>query len=405
MLYIGVIVLLLLLCYHFDYQNHTRYRKGWYIFILLIFILIAGLRYRIGVDTVRYSYSFEYLPNLSEYLSFDFTSTRYGVGYLLLNAIVKSILPDFVLMQFTLATFVNISIFYFIYCNTKKIFIALLIYFICQFFNYNFEILRESCAISMFLIGWPYFLKRKYWKYYLCVVCAVLFHPSGLVTALIPLLRSKILLPFFTVGYRTIFIVLGVIVLSIIISRVFFDWIRLIELSQIENYASIYENTAYAEGRGLNIFGIGVKAITVIIYPLGAALLLNSSIICLPHKKKNPIYLSALGIMLLCYIYFSIASIQLRILYRFTNYFFPFLLIVLSTVNFQKIYVNFQKYRLSFGVWSMLLFPYIALNIYGSFESVGDSNISKIHRYYPYESILYPQKDKTREQLYLYEGA
>lgn len=404
MLYLSVIVLLFLLCYHFDYKKNKLYRKGWYIFILVVFILIAGLRYRIGVDTVRYEELFDYFPDLSEFFTFDFESTRFAPGYLFINAIVKSIIPNFVAMQFTVAIFVNVTLFYFIYHNTKNIFFALLLYFICQYFNYNFEILRESCAISMFLIGWPYFVKKKYWKYYVCVLFATLFHTSALVTIFLPLLRNRILLPLFTISYRTIFVIIGVLAISIVVSSVFFDWIRLIQFSQIENYADIYENTVYAEGRDLNIIGLLVRTINIIIYPLGAGLLLKSSHIHLPAFQRNPKYLSALGIMLLCYIFFSIASTQIRIFYRFTNYFYPFLFIVLSTVNYKDIYINLQRYRLGFGVWCMLMLPYFALNIYGNFESLGDSGISKIHRYYPYESILDPKMDPTREQLFKYEG-
>ena len=405
MLYLLILVLLLLLSYHYDYQHHTKYRREWFGFILIIFILIAGLRYRIGVDSVRYMSSFSDLPNLFELNGFDYDSTRYGRGYLFLNAVVKTLCPDFVAMQFTLACLVNCVLFRFIYQNTPHIFLCTILYAVAQYFNYNFEILRESCAISIFLLSWPFFINGDWLKYYLCSLIAILFHPSAIFILSLPILKLKRLQSLFTGSIITIALLIVVYFISKIIAQVFFEWIRLIELSQIENYANTYENSGYAGEKSYNIIGLSVNLLTTVIYPLAALLLLNSNLLIKTGIMRDKNSNNCLGIMLFCFMALSIASLNLRILYRFTNYFFPFLFIVLADVNLQKVRILSKRYTLSFGIWSLIIFPYIFLNIYGNFSTLGDTGMSKIHRYYPYSSIIFPEMDKTREKLFSLEGA
>ena len=51
MIYLIVIILLLLLSFRYDINGKTEGREQCYLAMLVIFILIAGLRWRLGVDT------------------------------------------------------------------------------------------------------------------------------------------------------------------------------------------------------------------------------------------------------------------------------------------------------------------------------------------------------------------
>ena len=65
MVYLIVLVILLLLTVHYDINGKTKYRNQWYSAITIILILIAGLRFRLGDDTLNYIYMFYYdTPNL-----------------------------------------------------------------------------------------------------------------------------------------------------------------------------------------------------------------------------------------------------------------------------------------------------------------------------------------------------
>ena len=58
MIYFVVLLLLLILTVRYDINGKTEYRDQWYNAVLVILILIAGLRFRLGVDTVNYIYMF-----------------------------------------------------------------------------------------------------------------------------------------------------------------------------------------------------------------------------------------------------------------------------------------------------------------------------------------------------------
>ncbi len=404
MTYLFIILLLCLLMYHFDYQGHTRGRLESYILMLIVFICVAGLRYRIGVDTTRYMQQYPALPDLIDYWSYDFDQTRYGRGYLLLNAVARSISDNFVVMQFLLATFLNCVLFRFFYLNTGKIFFALFLYFILQYFNYNFEILRESCAISVFLFGWKYFYTNKLGKYYLICTLAVLFHPSALITFLLPLIKIPGFRKIFTINILTPLIIVSVLLAGIIISKIFFDWIRALEIASMDNYANIYENSHYAEDRDLNIYGLLTFFIKIFVYPLCCAwLITNNKVVTFIHYDNIQYKASLIGLFL-CFVYISTLSLSLQILYRFTNYLAPFFILLFSDMIFHKIRFYHKRIRLSYGLWMALMSPFLFLNIYGSFSPVGDSNTSKIHRYYPYASVISKETSRQRELLFYYEG-
>lgn len=405
MLYISIISLLVCLIYHFDYQKHTTYRLSWYIFCGIIFVIVAGLRYRLGIDSTRYDYKFSASPSLMELFSYNYGETRYAPCYIFLNAIARSCSDSFVMMQFLHAIFINSFIFYFFYKNTKHVFFSLFLYFILIYFNYNFEVLRESCAIAIFLFSWKYFKSNDWIKYYICCIIAILFHPSALFLLIFPIFYIPVFRKFFCMGWTFGITVIIVFIISGIVSVKFFDLIRLINIASVDNYAEMYENSSLAESKNLNLIGKATFFIKNLLYPFVAIILLKGS-----HRfgirmeiKSDEKY--KLEYFLCWFVYISIATVFIKLFYRFNNYLIPFWIIILADVVFSKIHFKRNKHIvLSFGLWWMVLLPYIAINLYGYFSEDTGSNIPLIKRYYPYSSVLNPEKDPKREELYRYLG-
>lgn len=404
MIYLFVIILLILLSFHYDYQQHNKYRLHWYICVAVIFVLLAALRYRLGIDSTRYAYQYPLLPSLSELGSFDYDSVRYGRGYLFFNAIVRSCSDNFVAMQFVHAIFINSIIFAFFYKNTRHIFFAALLYFILSYFTYNFEVLRESCAVATFLFIWRYFKSNKWINYYLGCVVAILFHPSAAFLLVLPIFYLPIFRNFFKMGW-TFGITCGLVfIIAAFLSVKFFDVLQLMNLAVVDNYAQTYENSSLAESKSLNIIGISVFLIKSILYPFVAIAILKGSkyfgsCISIDSEEK-----SKLEYMLCWYVYIAITANFIQLFYRFNNYLIPFWFIVLSDIVFNGIKYNRCKIKLSFVQWVILLFPYFTLNLYGYFSDDNKSGIYLIRRYYPYSSVINPHKDAKREQLFRYLG-
>lgn len=394
MLYIFIIFLLLVLTYCYDYRGYDKGRNEWYLVCLLILIFVGGLRYRLGTDTIVYEDNYKYdFPSLSEYASYDFESTRYGRGFILLAAIARSISGNFVVLQFLHAIFVNSVVFWFFKKYTQHRFFAILLYFIFEYLYFTFEIMRESCAVSMFLIGWQYFLANKWGKYYICAIIAVLFHPSALILFVLPIFNLPIFRPFFRFGIWYWSMVGAVLVISAIISVKFFDIIRLIELTDAQNYAATYEDSYFGESKNLNILGFAVLILREVLYVYIAIVLLR-------RKYVDDYIVDKLEYIVCISIYLTMMALSIRILDRFTNYISPFVILAISEAMFSKIKLKSRNLIMSFTCWMLLIMPYISIKCYGYFTEDRDSGIKIIRKYYPYESVLNPVKNKEREMLY-----
>lgn len=402
MVYIFPIVLTLLLIYQYDYGHHKRGRLAWYLFLLVYCILVAGLRYRIGGDTVVYSTN-EYLrlPDLVGYWSYDFTFERFGRGYVFLNAIARSISDDFVIMQFILAIILNIIVFRFFYRNTQNIFTAILLYMLLCYLNLNTEVLRESMAIACLLLAWEYFYRYKWLKYYLFCGIAILFHPSAAFTLILPLFTLKCFHKIFSISWFSLGLAFGLYFLGILLTSKFFDLIRLIGIATMDNYADIYETSGMSDATYYNIVGKLLDILNYIIYPFTVGWILSWSI---NRNSDNPTrqYIRCLTIMIVVFSYIGVLSSSMIILYRFNNYMLLFFILGMSNSLFKVIEIFNQKIRLTYSMSILFIVPFVFTPINRMFKPSGRSNTAPIHRYYPYYSVLNPKLDPEREKVHYF---
>lgn len=395
MTYFIIFIFLALLVYHFDYQDHKKGRVEFYLLALIVLVCLSGLRYRIGNDTVVYEGTYNELPDLPGLFTFDYSTTRFKPGYIFLNAIARSISNEFYAMQFVHAIFVNSILFYFFYKNCSHIFVCVLYYYLFQFSNFNFEILRESCAIAVFTLGYPFLCEKKWLKYYLCAIGATLFHTSGLVTLIVPVIYLPFLRKFFQINKYTLFLVLALYVVGSLLATKFFDYLRLLEMADIDNYANTYENSDYAEGRHLNIIGLVSFVLTTLFYPLLLGWLKKNHYLG-KEKKDFPVLES----LVVVFIYVATLRLNLTLLYRFMGYFSPFLIILFGDTFFNQLKLFGHKLRLSFGIWCIFFLPYTVFGFAQYFQATYITDVKKYSRYYPYETVIFKDKDPKREALY-----
>ena len=322
MLYISIVIIIVCLSFHYDYQRHLKGRRECYIGLCIIFILIAGLRYRLGIDTIAYEYMYSSFPSLNSFFEFDFDSLRYGRGFLFIVALCKSISCDYILFQIVHAIIINSISFYFFYKYSKNIFFSILLYFFICFFPYNFEVLRESCAVVILLFGWKYFLSNSWIKYYSLSIIAYLFHPSGIIMFILPIFYLPIFKPFFTIGKYQIGI--SIILFFILGSLNIFEFMKIFEVDTLQKYADLYEQSDYAESLKLNILGIIDVGIRYFIYPILAVIVVRSNSLKRNKQESDKNFLKKVEYMVCWYIYIAVLSLAIRIFYRFNNYFAPF---------------------------------------------------------------------------------
>ena len=161
MIYFIVLIILLFFAFIYDFANTKVGRKIAYYSILIGLICLSGFRYRVGGDTLSYMLTYPNMPNLKQLGNFDYIDLKLQPLWVLLVSISKSVTEEFYMLQLFHAIIINTLIFSFIKTNTKYIFTAILLYYIGYFGYFNFEIMRESIAISIFLYSIKFLQNKK----------------------------------------------------------------------------------------------------------------------------------------------------------------------------------------------------------------------------------------------------
>jgi len=99
MIYLIILIILLVPVFLYDVAGFNKGMNGWYIFEFTILVLLAGLRYRVGGDTLFYMGFFDEYPQLNELSDFDFAGAEFNPLWYIFNAITKFIHNDFVTFQ------------------------------------------------------------------------------------------------------------------------------------------------------------------------------------------------------------------------------------------------------------------------------------------------------------------
>ena len=159
------------------------------VFVCGYIVLLMGLRYRVGIDTMNYMSSYDYTPELKGFFDNDFTETRFEPGYLLLCALCRLVTKDFWLLQLVHALILNICVFIFLYRRTINPFTGIAIYFVLTWLYFNTEVMRESLAIAIFLLNYENLKKRRWIAYYLLTLISISFHYSAVILLLFPLVK------------------------------------------------------------------------------------------------------------------------------------------------------------------------------------------------------------------------
>lgn len=380
MIYLVVILLLFYLSYTYDICGKTKGEKGWYITIQVILILLAGLRYRVGIDTTNYIFRFYYLyPSLSDFSLYD-CSISSSPFFTLLNSFVISLGGRFYIVQLINAIFVIVLIFNYFDRHSKYIFTCSLFYFIVCFFEYNMEIMRANMCITICLYGNDYVLNRKWVKGYLMYFIALLFHIQAILFFFLPLIL-KLRLELNRKGY---FFLVITFVVGYLIQNAFGNYLTLLELAdgdvqtKLNGYGvSEYFNTA----RNLNYM-------IVYYFPL---LFYTMASVAYVNKKSSDNELILLQPFVMIGLVFQVLQMTLFMAYRFTEFFYVYMLMYMANM-FIDVARNMGKSSNYRGFVRVLIvfLPFFFLTFY-SFRSYN------VWRYIPYASVIDRKIDKNRE--------
>lgn len=383
MIYQIAFIMLLIFIVRYDINGKTRYRNECYFVMLVIFILIAGLRYRLGVDTTRYITRFYY--ETPELQNITWSDLEFGTDpfYTLLNSVVLTFGGKFYVVQLLHATFVNTLIFKYIKKHTDAIFISIFIYFIWQYAMINMEEMRAGMSLAVCLFANDYMLNKKWVKGILLYVIGCFFHVSTILVMLMPLLFS-LRLNKIGISVMAIALVLGFTLQSYIS-----DYVTLIEIQDtVDRKAEKYANSEKFMENNKNIIGY---LVTMIMYGYSVV-----SLWCIKTAKIDS-RLKRLEPLMMIYLIFTMLNTGLFLAYRFQRFY------VIYNIMFVS---EFMAYLFRWNPNSRLRRNVIYVKalaiMFPLFFLIAKTRLDNKNwvRYHPYSSIYDQQLDQKREGRY-----
>lgn len=214
MIYFIVLIILLFLSFRYDINGKTEGRDQCYMVMLVVFILVAGLRFRVAVDTIAYLYSFYHTIPKLENLDFTRLDTfRSEPLWVLLNSAVKSLGGKFYIVQLIQAAIVNVLVFKYVKKHSEYPFLCVTMFYILDYRYFCMMIMRNAVAIVICIFANDYVLEKRWKNAIFLYIVAFFFHYS---TALIIVITPFIL--WLRLNKKGIVVLLSMLVIGKILS-------------------------------------------------------------------------------------------------------------------------------------------------------------------------------------------
>lgn len=380
-IYIFLFLLIVSCIVRHDIGNKSQSgTKGSFIFCCIVLSLVAGIRYHIGSDTANYIAYFEAVPMLPDFFnSIDLQALTQPLWFLLMSA-MKTIYNDFLILQLIHSFAVNLLIGRFIYRTCRKPFIALLVYYCCCWWNFSFEIMRESICVAIYLnILYEYVKDCNIKKFILFSFPLLFVHMFAFIPIALTILshyfKYKNILYYGTLVTILLFILLDV------------DFIL-----RMLSYSRVFINESLAERVTLYVMGdkYGFKTVSI----LGYVFIIITNVVYPYIVSKSKFVDDKFAKILLLYVFVVILRMKLLIFIRICNY-WDVVLIVFA-INY--ICANKKTLKTYYVAVCLMYATFTGVHTFLQPQSFDISKYDS--RYIPYASYLDKSINPIREALY-----
>lgn len=384
MLYLVIIFLVLYCTYRFDIHNQNKYKNSWFYFLMILFIVVAGFAYRLGYDNAHYMREF---PSYSVGNGYDWHELTSYKGrqpmWVLMTKISKSIVNNYWFFRLLHSILLNTLMFLALRKLTKYIFTTILFYFVLVYFEFNFQVMRQSLAVALFMFSITKYENNKWLSYYFINILGFLFHESAIITFFLPLIKllriSRGAIVLFFVASVTGAVV-GPLLVEALLPNVLDSFIgdkALFYMSKMEDNGAI----------------IGFNIILNVLIPF--------VFISIKSKHNN---LSSLDYFVIVYGTLYGLGLSVPIIYRFNQFFLMcFYVCYIEIFAHLSIWIKSKfgmNARIIFMCICIMFLTYRARMYFMPFGGI--NHIPKYVQFYPYHSILFEKKDPVREDLLTY---
>lgn len=374
--YFVLLLLLLFLSYYYDICRNRIGRNAWYYLVLFVMVLIAGLRWRIGADTCMYIRQFYHnTPYLWNLKIEDLTIGNYPF-WTLLNSTVRTLGGRFYVVQLIHALFVNVLLFKYIKKHSPYLFTCIFFYAVLRFVDYNFEEMKATIGVVLYLYGNDYILDKKWIKGLALYMIGTFFHFS---TALMTITPLFLLFRFNLFGVS---VLVGTFVIGYFFNVLFGDYMNILEFDDM--ISSKAEHYVSGSGEKRSLYYVLIEVWVYVLYSIISLLYVKRYY---PNNKIlifEPFLLLGIATLLL--------QANVRFFYRYTHFFSIYLIFFLSTL-YVKIMRSGNNYSYMFS-WlrTSIVFSPLMFAIFMHYR--GGDNYTQ---YYPYSSIFERKVDRHRE--------
>lgn len=387
--YAIIIVLLLYGIVKYDFKGRTDKNGTYYKLVYILMVLMSGLVYRVGADLVDYesSYYLEFKGELNYEIGDLLTYfSRAQPGWVIFSTLMYKSGASFTVFKLIQAAFFQFAVFSTIRKYTSYKFTALLLFFVFLFPHVNFNVLRESFAISIFLLSLPHLINRNWIKYSMFIIGAFMFHTGAIILFLCPLIfyldfnsRNKVIIT------SAIFFVLSLVAASSNLTKAYMDFVY-----STGNAGLIDQSEYYLLKDRYTLTSIDNIAKSLLFFVINMMPLFYIS-------KKGNVEQKRIIPLAFLYILVTLVNDFVPIAYRYKDYTYVLFYLALSffLVEFSKKYLikqNILLVVLLFGLYFYPIRSYFAVNkFYGEPSWV---------QYYPYHSIIDKGTSPIRESIF-----
>ena len=380
MIYFVILCILVILAVRYDINGKTKYRDQCYHVILVIFILVAGLRFRVGIDTPVYIYHFYHATPVLWDIRIDSILTGGAPPlWVLLLSTVKTIGGKFFWVQLIQATIVNTLILKYFKKHSSYPFACVVVYFLWRYLWYNTVVMKSALAVCIILFANDYFLEKKYKKGFLLILLATGFHQSSIVMMVTPFL---LFLRFNALGMT---LLVCSYIFGAFLQSQLGDVFTMFEFSDgLSNKLDNYMDSKYmVQNHNMNYMLVFI--FPIVLYPL-------IFIIFIKHKFKESILLR-LEPFLMMGLLFQMMQFNIHIFYRFVSIYSAYYILfgVEFFFDLSKSSLVLER-SLSYVRSLIIILPLLAAFAY--------SYPFTRYDFYPYSSIIDKRVYKAREMVY-----
>lgn len=166
--------------------KNNKYKRIFFTILSFIpFIIVASIRYDVGTD-----YMYRNVPDFYKLLLGKDVGNLEILYKLIMKFCIfisKDYIVLFIVVSILMYTLIAISV----GKNSKNILLSVIVFMVGSYYFQSLNLIRQYLGMAIMIFGYRYILDKKYIKWTICFILAVLIHTSCLIFIIVPFLNKK----------------------------------------------------------------------------------------------------------------------------------------------------------------------------------------------------------------------